>query len=71
MSTTTPPMATTGHPDRIIYRSELGTLLNGACSETIRRYIKAGKIPKPDVAITRKTTGWKLSTLQAAGVGVV
>jgi len=51
----------------VIYRSEL-CRLTGVGSETIRRWIKAKKIPPPDVAISRKTTGWRLSTLHAAGI---
>ncbi|HEY3341945.1 MAG TPA: AlpA family phage regulatory protein [Anaerolineae bacterium] len=37
-------------------------------SETVRRWIKAGRLPPPDVALSQKTTGWKQSTLDAAGI---
>lgn len=57
-------------PDRVIYRTELMSQLNVG-SETIRRWIKGGKLPTPDIDISRKTRGWKLSTLQAAGIGLV
>lgn len=56
--------------DRIIYRRELCTL-TGVGSEAIRRWIKAKKLPPPDVAISQKTMGWRLSTLQAAGIGLI
>jgi len=38
--------------------------------ETVRQWIKAKKLPPPDVALSRKTTGWKRSTLEAAGVNL-
>ena len=71
--------STTGQPqaagaalnaDRIIYRRELCTL-TGVGSEAIRRWIKVNKLPPPDVAISQKTMGWRLSTLQAAGIGLI
>lgn len=42
----------------------------GVSRETIRQWIKAKKLPPPDVALSRKTTGWKRSTLAAAGVNL-
>lgn len=57
-------------PNRVIYRADLPELF-GVTSETIRRWMKAGKLPKPDVAITQRTVGWRISTLQAAGIGIV
>lgn len=56
--------------DRIIYRRELCTL-TGVGSEAIRRWIKAKKLPPPDIAISQKTMGWRLSTLRAAGIGLL
>jgi predicted DNA-binding transcriptional regulator AlpA len=56
--------------DRIIWRSDLYTLI-GVCSETVRQWIKAGKLPNPDVQISTKRMGWRLSTLKAAGIGLV
>jgi len=53
--------------DRVILRSELQSLFN-VSSETVRRWMKEKKLPKPDVALTRKTIGWKLSTLNRAGI---
>lgn len=61
---------TNSKPDRVIYRSEL-CQMTGVGSEAVRRWIKAKKIPPPDVAISQKTMGWRLSTLRAAGIGLV
>jgi predicted DNA-binding transcriptional regulator AlpA len=53
--------------DRVIYRRDLCAML-GIGSEALRRWMKAGKLPAPDIAITRRAVGWRLSTLQAAGI---
>lgn len=53
--------------DRIIYRQDLYEMLK-VTSETLRRWIRDGKLPPADVAITQRTMGWRLSTLQAAGI---
>lgn len=55
--------------DPIYTRSSIMERL-GVSRETIRQWIKAKKLPPPDVAISRKTTGWKRSTLAAAGVNL-
>lgn len=52
--------------DRVIYRAELPGLMN-VTSETVRRWLRAGKLPKPDVDLSQRTRGWRLSTLHAAG----
>lgn len=41
--------------DRVIWRSELRELMNKVSSETIRRWLRDGKIPKPDVQLSRKS----------------
>lgn len=56
--------------DRIVWRSDLYTTI-GVCSETVRQWIKAGKLPKPDVQISTKRMGWRLSTLRGIGIGLV
>ena len=56
--------------DRVIYRRDLCAML-GIGSEALRRWVRDKKLPPPDVAITRRTVGWRLSTLQAAGIGLV
>lgn len=55
--------------DPVIWRAELPGLLNIG-SEAVRRHIKAGKLPPPDVDLSRKTRGWRLSTLHAAGIKI-
>lgn len=60
-----------GHPvetqDRVIWRREIQT---AACvtSETIRRWMRDGKLPAPDVNLSCRTKGWRESTLRAAGI---
>jgi predicted DNA-binding transcriptional regulator AlpA len=55
--------------DPILTRADIMGRLK--CSrETVRQWIKAGKLPKPDVALSIKTTGWKRSTLAAAGINL-
>lgn len=56
--------------DRVIYRAELCDAL-GVVSETMRRWIRDKKLPEPDVALSRRTMGWRLSTLHAAGIRIV
>jgi predicted DNA-binding transcriptional regulator AlpA len=70
MSDKAPAAPTVTHSDRLVFRDDLVTSL-GVGKEALRRWIKAGKLPKPDVAITRRTMAWKLSTLQAAGIGLL
>ena len=53
--------------DRVIFRTELQELLH-VSSETIRRWLLEHRLPSPDVALTRKTVGWKRSTLERAGI---
>lgn len=55
--------------DPVIWRADLAKRLNRS-SETLRQWIKAGKLPKPDVDLSQKTRGWKLSTLREAGISL-
>jgi predicted DNA-binding transcriptional regulator AlpA len=57
--------------DRVIWRRDLMRLLGATHSDTLRKWIKAGKVPKPDVDLSMRTRGWKTSTLRAAGINVV
>lgn len=71
MSTTentaaTPPAA----DDPIIWRKDLRKACGNVCGETIRLWMKKGKLPEPDVQLTVKTMGWKRSTLAARGFPV-
>lgn len=54
-------------PDTIIWRDDLRAALNNISNETVRRWLKTNKLPKPDIFPTRQTMGWKRSTLAAAG----
>lgn len=63
-------MSSQSQTDVVIWRRELCAKL-GVSSECIRRMMKAGKLPKPDVDLSQKTRGWRLSTLHAAGINLV
>lgn len=52
--------------DPIVWRDDLQAVLN-ISSETVRRWLKSNRLPKPDIYPTRQTMGWRLSTLRAAG----
>jgi predicted DNA-binding transcriptional regulator AlpA len=56
--------------DRVIWRRELqaATMVS---SETVRRWMRDGKLPSPDVALSHRTKGWRMSTLRAAGINLV
>jgi predicted DNA-binding transcriptional regulator AlpA len=56
--------------DRVIFRPELQEKLM-VSSETVRRWIRDEKLPDPDISLTRKTIGWRLSTLEKAGIRLV
>jgi hypothetical protein len=56
--------------DKIIWRSDLCADMK-VCSDTVRRWLKTGRLPKPDVELSRRTLGWKVSTLRAAGINLV
>lgn len=56
-------------PDRVIWRRDLQATAQ-VSSETVRRWLVSGKLPKPDVQISRRTAGWRLSTLRAAGINL-
>lgn len=55
--------------DKVIWRHDLQTLL-GVSSETIRRWLKVGKLPTPDVSMSNRTLGWRVSTLRSAGINL-
>jgi len=56
--------------DRILWPADLRKALR-ISPDTLARWRKAGKLPPPDVALTRRTTGWRLSTLRAAGINLL
>lgn len=51
----------------VIWRPDLQARM-GVSSNTIRRWMQAGKLPPPDVDLSRRTRGWRLSTLREAGI---
>lgn len=54
--------------DRIVWRQELQQVL-GVSLESISRYLRTpGKLPPPDLNLSAKKVGWKVSTLHAAGL---
>ena len=53
--------------DRVIWRPDLQAKM-GVTSNTIRRWMIDGKLPPPDVDLSRRTKGWRMSTLHAAGI---
>lgn len=55
--------------DPVIWRSDLHKLLS-VSSETVRRWIESNKLPAPDVDLSRKTRGWRLTTLRAHGINL-
>lgn len=57
------------HDDPILTRADIMARL-GVSRETVRQWLKARRLPEPDVALSRKTVGWKRSTLAAAGVNL-
>jgi hypothetical protein len=63
------PPSTATEFERIIWRRDLQSALR-VSSETVRRYINSGRLPKPDVDLSRQSKGWKVSTLHAAGINV-
>jgi predicted site-specific integrase-resolvase len=56
--------------DKVIWRRDLMKMLGGVASETVRRWLKEGKLPAPDVDLSQRTRGWRKSTLRAAGINV-
>lgn len=55
--------------DPVILRRELQRRLD-LSSETIRRWLKEGRLPPLDVNLSRQSKGWKTSTLRAKGINV-
>lgn len=56
--------------DTVIWRRDLARRCK-VTTEALRRWIKAGKVPPPDVDLSQKTQGWKVSTLRTAGIHIV
>ena len=60
---------TINEEDRVIWRPDFQDMMQ-VTSETVRRWMKAGRLPAPDVALSRKTLGWRVSTLRNAGINI-
>jgi len=56
--------------DRVIFRRDLQRECK-VSSETMRRWLRSGKLPEPDLQLSGKSTGWRASTLRAAGIKIV
>jgi len=56
--------------DRVIWRPDLAVML-GVGSQCVRKWVKAGRLPKPDVDLSQRTKGWRMSTLRAAGINLI
>ncbi|THF61436.1 hypothetical protein E6C76_20360 [Pseudothauera nasutitermitis] len=55
--------------DPIIWRRDLPRALD-VHTETVRRYMRNGKFPPPDVDLSVNKRGWRLSTLRNAGINI-
>ena len=53
----------------MIHRRDLQRML-GVSAETIRRWLRSGKLPPPDVAVSHLSSYWRRETLERAGVRV-
>jgi predicted DNA-binding transcriptional regulator AlpA len=62
-------MKTENEIDRVIWRKDLMAIL-GVTTVCMSIWLKAGKFPKPDVDISQKAKGWRISTLRAAGINL-
>jgi predicted DNA-binding transcriptional regulator AlpA len=51
----------------LIMRKDLQEHLH-VTADTLRRWIKSQRIPKPDVQISTRTMGWRRSTLEEFGL---
>lgn len=58
-----------GHGGECAGRPDLQKMM-GVTSETVRRWMRDKRLPTPDVAMSRKTLGWRMSTLRAHGVNL-
>ncbi len=68
-STAKSSMAPAIEEDRVVWRRELQLAIK-VSSETIRRWMQDGRLPAPDVNLSNRTKGWRLSTLRSAGINL-
>lgn len=57
----------TAPQDVIVWRQDFARRMN-VTSEAVRRWVRDNKLPPPDVKLSMRTMGWKMSTLAAAGI---
>lgn len=57
--------------DKLYYCEDLKEKLRVKTTDTIRKMIKQGKLPPPDVKISQRTRVWKASTLRAWGINFI
>lgn len=69
MSTNHQEDTMTTDTDRVLWPADLRKILR-ISQDTVARWRKAGKLPAPDVQLSRRTTGWRISTLRAAGINL-
>jgi predicted site-specific integrase-resolvase len=55
--------------DRTIFRQDLYKELK-VTSETLRQWIKKGKIPPADLNVSQRKVAWRASSLRAAGLKI-
>ncbi|GAB2940628.1 hypothetical protein GCM10027182_05390 [Aquaspirillum soli] len=55
--------------DEIIWRTDF-TKKMGVTTNTVRRWIRDGKVPPPDIDLSLKIQGWRTSTLHKAGINI-
>jgi predicted DNA-binding transcriptional regulator AlpA len=55
--------------NRMVYKKELQAS-TGVSADTIRRWVRSGKLPKPDVQNSAMVVGWKHSTFCEAGINL-
>lgn len=56
--------------DKLLMREDLCKALS-ISPETLRRWMKAGAIPAPDINLSLKTQAWRKSSILAAGIGIL
>lgn len=56
--------------DPIVWRDQLQEAMR-ISGETVRRWIRDGKLPKPDIYPTRQCMVWHQSTLRAVGLDIL
>ena len=54
-------------PDRLVFRTEYRDQIAMISDETVRNWLRQGKLPPFDYQPTRKRQAWKRSTLSAHG----